>query len=299
MIHWCFPPHRPGKAVPSTVSAISGSYRVWFLSFETLSVSTLVLPSKSVAYVYRALAVYHSADTDSRQTGTCVPVRSWRKASAGRASLKDNASHSAQEAGRQRVSQCTCRDIDIEERVKVHALHLTAKRQHLQTQICDYTTSKQLHAVSNQLMGNSAVPVLPTDISLLELPEAFCKFFSDKIKAIRRELDSCPKDNDFIPFDGIPPTCFRPLSEETLRDLVLKSPTKSCALDPIPLGFWKPASTVLFPSLPVLLTILLKRALCMMLSSRPLSLLFWKSQTLTQTCSKTTDLCLISYLFQK
>ena len=74
-------------------------------------------------------------------------------------------------------------------------------------------------------MGNSAVPVLPTDISLLELPEAFCKFFSDKIKAIRRELDSCPKDNDFIPFDGIPPTCFRPVSDERVRVLVLKSPT--------------------------------------------------------------------------
>ena len=33
--------------------------------------------------------------------------RSWRKASAGRALLKDNASHSVQGAGRQRVSQCT------------------------------------------------------------------------------------------------------------------------------------------------------------------------------------------------
>ena len=88
-------------------------------------------------------------------------------------------------------------------------------------------------------MGNSVVHILPTDISLPELPEAFCKFFSDKIKDIRCELDSCPIDNDFIPFDGIPLTCFRPVLEETVRDLVLKSPTKSCALDPIPTGLLK------------------------------------------------------------
>ena len=96
-------------------------------------------------------------------------------------------------------------------------------------------------------MGNSAIPVLPTDISLKELPEAFCKFFSDKIKDIRCELDSCPIDNDFIPFDGIPLTCFRPVSEETVRDRVLKSPTKSCALDPIPTGFLKACIDSLVP----------------------------------------------------
>ena len=28
--------------------------------------------------------------------------------------------------------------------------------------------------------------------------------------------------------------CFRPVSEETVRDLVLKSQTKSCILDPVP-----------------------------------------------------------------
>ena len=97
-------------------------------------------------------------------------------------------------------------------------------------------------------MGNSTVLILPTDISHPEFPQAFCKFFSDKIKYIRCELDSCPTDNDFIPFDGIPLTYFRPVSEETVRDLVLKSPTKSCALDPIRTGLLKACidSLVLF-----------------------------------------------------
>ena len=96
-------------------------------------------------------------------------------------------------------------------------------------------------------MGNSVVHILPTGISLPELPEAFCKFFSDKIKDIRCELDSCPVDNDFIPFDGIPLTYFRPVSEETVRDLVLKPPTKSCPLDPIPTGLLKASIDSLIP----------------------------------------------------
>ena len=96
-------------------------------------------------------------------------------------------------------------------------------------------------------MGNSVVHILPTGISLPELPEAFCKFFSDKIKDIRCKLDSCPIDSDFFPFDGIPLTCFRPVSEETVRDLVLISPTKSCALDPIPTGLLKACIDSLVP----------------------------------------------------
>ena len=147
------------------------------------------------------------------------------------AELKEAKRRQRQAERRWRTTRLTVhRTIYDKERVKVHGLHLTAKRQHFQTQICDCTTSKQLHPVSNQLMGNSTVPILPTDISLPELPEAFCKFFSDKIKDIRCELDSCPVDNDFIPCDGIPLTYFRPVSEETIRDLVLKSPTKNTSL---------------------------------------------------------------------
>ena len=164
------------------------------------------------------------------------------------AELKEAKLRQRQAERRWRTTRLTVhRAIYVEERVKVHALHLTAKRQHFQTQICDCTTSKQFHAVSNQFMGNSTVLILPTDISLPEFPGAFCKFFSDKIKHIRCELDSCPTDNDFIPFDGIPLTYFRPVSEETVRDLVLKSPTKSCALDPIRTGLLKACIDSLVP----------------------------------------------------
>ena len=42
-------------------------------------------------------------------------------------------------------------------------------------------------------------------------------------------------------------TCFRPLSEETVRDLALKSPTKSCALYPIFTGLLKAGIDSLVP----------------------------------------------------
>ena len=164
------------------------------------------------------------------------------------AELKEAKRKQRQAERRWRTTRLTVhRAIYAEERVQVHDLYLTAMRQHFQTQICDCTTSKQLHAVSNRLMGNSTVPILPADSSLPELPEAFCKFFSDKIKDIRCKLDSCPIDKDFIPFDGIPLTYFRPVSEETVRDLVLKPPTKSCPLDPIPTGLLKACVNSLVP----------------------------------------------------
>ena len=50
-----------------------------------------------------------------------------------------------------------------------------------------------------------------------------------------------------FPFDGIPLTCFRPVSKETVCNLVLKSPTRSCALGPIPTGLLKACIDSLVP----------------------------------------------------
>lgn len=54
--------------------------------------------------------------------------------------------------------QSTCltvhRDVYVKEQSKVQALHIAAKHQHFDTQIRDCTTSKQLNAVSDQLMGS-------------------------------------------------------------------------------------------------------------------------------------------------
>ena len=86
------------------------------------------------------------------------------------AELKEAKRRQRQAERRWRTTRLTVhRTIYDEERVKVHGLNLTAKRQHFQTQICDCTTSKQFHAVSNQLMGNSTAVsythlTLPTSV---------------------------------------------------------------------------------------------------------------------------------------
>lgn len=89
--------------------------------------------------------------------------------------------------------QSTCltvhRDVYVKEQSKVQALHIAAKHQHFDTQICDCTTSKQLHAVSVQLMGRIRVTVLPTNISPSDLPKALSEFFPHKIKTIQRDLE--------------------------------------------------------------------------------------------------------------
>ena len=106
------------------------------------------------------------------------------------AELKDAKRKQRQRQRRWRSTRLTVhRDVYVKERSKVHALHIAAKRQHFDTQICDCTTSKQLHAVSVQLMGRIRVTVLPTNISPSDLPKALSEFFPHKIKTIQRDLE--------------------------------------------------------------------------------------------------------------
>ena len=97
-------------------------------------------------------------------------------------------------------------------------------------------------------------------------------------------------------------TCFRPLSEETVRDLALKSPTKSCALYPIFTGLLKAGIDSLVPLTTCIVndslesgTVrdVLKQAIVTPLLKKPsLDSNMLKKQ-------KTTDLCLISHSLKK
>ena len=81
---------------------------------------------------------------------------------------------------------------------------------------------------------------LPSDTSDDELVNRFSHFFSDKIQRIKQNLihsdemdfsrfysDQC--DSSFSDFSLI--------SEETVRDIIMKSPSSTCSLDPIPTKF--------------------------------------------------------------
>ena len=68
----------------------------------------------------------------------------------------------------------------------------------------------------------------------------FCDFFSDKTDRIRDDLvsRSCEPPT-FAIFDGPQLSQFEPVTDELIRELILKSPTKSYMLDPIPTSLTK------------------------------------------------------------
>jgi len=74
----------------------------------------------------------------------------------------------------------------------------------------------------------------------------FGSYFLGKIETIRTNLSKANKDlgdvDPFIaetPFDGHPLTAFRAASIDEVRKIILKAPSKSCELDPLPTSLLK------------------------------------------------------------
>ena len=87
---------------------------------------------------------------------------------------------------------------------------------------------------------------LPSDTSDDELANRFSHFFSDKIQGIKRNLVHSD-ELDFSRFDS--DKCdssfsdFSLISEETVHDINMKSPSSTCSLDHIPTWLLKNVST--------------------------------------------------------
>ena len=132
------------------------------------------------------------------------------------------------------------REIYANERAVVKACVQETKRRFYCEKIDSSSSCRQLCAVSSELLGKSSTAPLPSDIPRSDLPDRFCDFFSDKIDRIRDDLDSrsC-KPPTFAIFDGPQLSQFEPVTDELIRELILKSPTKSCMPDPIPTSLAK------------------------------------------------------------
>ena len=96
-------------------------------------------------------------------------------------------------------------------------------------------------------MHRKAMPSMPDSTDLPSLCASFSTFFVDKIEKIRLKFRTDNRKPEFIP----PPeikchlTCFEPATSEEVRKLILTSPTKTCALDPIPTSLLKSCVDVL------------------------------------------------------
>ena len=112
--------------------------------------------------------------------------------------------------------------------------------------------TKELFKIMNGLLDNTKKNPLPDHSSSLDLANEFNNFFIDKIKNIREILDGKNNISD-IPVQQLEDDehniplfeSFDLISAEDLRKMVMKLPSKSCDLDPIPTQILKECIDIL------------------------------------------------------
>ena len=114
---------------------------------------------------------------------------------------------------------------------------------------CD---SRNLFKKFTKLSTPSQSKSLPSDSSDDVLANRFSRFFSDKIKRIKDNLGSSKSDSPKRAADSTS-SCnssfckFSLMSEESVRDIIIKSPASSCSMDPIPTWMVKKCVDELLP----------------------------------------------------
>ena len=112
------------------------------------------------------------------------------------------------------------------QRAAVKACVQKAKRQVYCEKIDSSSSCRQLFAVSSELLGKPSTTPLPSDIPCSDLPDQFC------------DSRSCEPPT-FAIFDGPQLSQSDLVTKELIRELILKSLTKSCMFDPIPTSITK------------------------------------------------------------
>jgi len=123
------------------------------------------------------------------------------------------------------------------QRNHLKSLRETAKRDYIQGKLNEATTPRDTHGILNKLLHKAVEQPLPSFQDPSELAERFATFFTDKISAVRNSLTglahSPPYTVEVSEIES-PLATFDLAQHDEVAKLVMKSPTKSCALDPVP-----------------------------------------------------------------
>ena len=111
---------------------------------------------------------------------------------------------------------------------------------------------KALFKISKNMLGVKFTEKLPSHSCQHRLAEDFNAFFEHKIVTIRNELlpsvaEPCHATACDSKFEGDHLTYFEEASQTEIRKLILKSPSKSCELDPIPTWLLKMCIDAIVP----------------------------------------------------
>ena len=110
--------------------------------------------------------------------------------------------------------------------------------------------SKKLWQQLNKVLHRSHVTTLPSCESSKSLADRFATFFSNKIVKIRESFCSSGSGNTVHPpFDPPKLTVFTQVTQDEIENVIIKSPTKSCLLDPLPTFLIKECMDILLPSI--------------------------------------------------
>ena len=109
--------------------------------------------------------------------------------------------------------------------------------------------SKKLWQALRSALHSGPEAVLPSHESKKGLADRFVTFFSDKIAKIRNSFSSSDSFSLPPPPDVPNFSCFKQVSQEEIRKIIMKSPSKSCLLDPWPTFLVKECIDILLPSI--------------------------------------------------
>ena len=143
-------------------------------------------------------------------------------------------------------------DIFKEQKRHVNTLIYSAKSSYYTAKIIEAASDqKQLYNVVNAMLVKSEAS-LHNGSSLEQLASEFEIFFQAKVKRIQENLAS---DEDYVPPDectcavGAKLDIFLPATEDEVKLLVAKCPSKWCSLDPVPTWMLKAHLDCLLPSI--------------------------------------------------
>ena len=126
------------------------------------------------------------------------------------------------------------RQIFIHHDEKVKKLFLQAKKNYVCNKIERSSSCKVLFHITDQLSGKKKDSTLPSSIPTVDLLNTFGDFFSTKIQRLRNELDATSGQPDFSVFCGPTLETFSLVTEQQVKNIILKAPKKPCMLDPVP-----------------------------------------------------------------
>ena len=111
---------------------------------------------------------------------------------------------------------------------------------------CGNDQKKTFCVIKDLFHKNGDIPY-PEHTSMSKLTEDFSEFFIQKIELIREKLDAAHVSPPVDPKCQYIFEAFQPLTQDQVRKFIVKSPCKSCSLDPIPTDLLRECLDLLVP----------------------------------------------------